>query len=75
MKPWKQPCYTDDELEEIAEIFKHLALERYTPDNLCDQEMIEHAHWIFELTNCIRLGVNAPDYASWRKVVFVIPNE
>ena len=56
-------------------VFKYFALERYTPDDLCDQEMIEHAHWIFELTRCIRLGFIAPDYASWRKVVFVIPNE
>lgn len=75
MKPWQYTPYTEDDLEEIAEIFKYLALERYTPDDPGDQELIEHVHWIFELKRCIHLGYNAPDYASWRKVVFVLSQE
>lgn len=75
MKPWQYTPYTEDDLEEIAEIFKYLALEQYSLQDLCDREMIEHAHWMFELTRCIRLGFTAPDYAHWHKVVFVLSQE
>ena len=74
MKPWHYTPYTEDDLEEIAEIFKYFALERYTSDGfISDQEMIEQAYWIFELTRCIRHEFNVPDYDHWRKVVFMIP--
>ena len=76
MKPWQYTPYTEDELEEIAEIFKYLALERYKPNVFfSDQGLIEHAYWIFELTRCIRREFNVPDYGDWRKVVFVLSQE